>query len=265
MTAKSADEMNRPSLNVLLLPGATLPPYCGKSDKSGAKDSQGQAKEKLDEDIIVKEFILKDCGANFPDIDETEVTVLRTPVQNDEELKSLEKKKGDIEQCGDSENMTDCTDVLLLSRSQNYSADTSCQCELCSKLCPPMSSSYPSSPETNYAFSQPLVGCECERKARHELGEIIQRQQNRIYELEFQLCRQSDWHYSMQQKLNELYSEFGLLEPPSGEESFSSRPLADDQQSDLMRWEESEHQQNQRFETTEGTIKSSSQDNIKQP
>lgn len=215
MTAKSPDSslMNRPSLNVLLLPGATLPPYCGKSEETKNKEYKDQEDEKLDEDIVVKEFNTNDCGANFPDIDETEVTVLRTPVQNDEELKNLQNNKAKGEQCGDSGNMADCTDVLLLSRSQKNSDVTrpSCECELCPQICP-SANSCPHL-EINYDLDELPGGCECERKTRHELGEIIKQQQNRICELESQLCRQSDWHYSMQQKLNELYLEFDRLEP----------------------------------------------------
>ncbi|KAL7728570.1 hypothetical protein ACLKA6_012570 [Drosophila palustris] len=278
MKAKSAEQMERPSLSVLLLPGATLPPYCGRSEKTKDEDSKDQKEDTLDEDIIVKEFNVKDCGASFLDIDETEVTVLRTPVQNDEELKS----NADIEQCGDSGNMTDCTDVLVLSRSQNNSVDTrtSCQCDLCAKKCP-LASNYPSNPEINYDFNQPSVGCECDRKARHELGEIIQRQQKRICELEFQLCRQSDWHFSMQQKLTELYSEFGRLEPPA-ELSCGGQPDEVDLQMQSVQWEESDNYQtssnaevtedhrvrwrarpNESTKTTEGATKSSPKHNIK--
>ncbi|XP_034488865.1 uncharacterized protein LOC117792728 [Drosophila innubila] len=264
MTAKSADQMNRPSLSVLLLPGATLPPYCGKSEETKSKESKDQEDDKLDEDIIVKEFRVKDCGANFPDIDETEVTVLRTPVQNDEELmKNMQSNKESGEQCGDSGNMTDCTDVLLLSRSQKNFEDarTSCQCDLSPKICP-SANSCPSHPEINYDFDQPRVGCECERKIRNEMNEIIKHQQKRICELEYQLCRQNDWHFSMQQKLNELYSEFGRLEPPEE----LGQPDEVDLQTQSVQWNDNSNAQvakpNQVRWSTEEAIKSSPEKNI---
>ncbi|XP_064545147.1 uncharacterized protein LOC135433114 [Drosophila montana] len=187
---------SRPSLHVLLLPGATLPPYCGTCiDPENGED---QAEE--DEEIYVRESCYKDCGASFPDIDETQVTVLRTPMHNDEELKKLEKSN---KECGDIGTLRNCTDVLLLGRSQNHPTDKCpCKCEQCSK--------------TKFAPVE-LPGCpdqspcsaECGSQMRQELSAIIKQQQERIYELENLISRQDDWYMSLQQKISDLYSDFG--------------------------------------------------------
>ncbi|XP_060650144.1 uncharacterized protein LOC132787232 [Drosophila nasuta] len=211
---------SRQSLNVLLLPGATLMPNCANASTieektNGTLEDQKSSNCFLDEDeIVVSEFNVSDRGTTFPDLDETEVTVLRTPVDNDEQLKQL---PDDNEQCGDTCGActaSDCTDVLLLSRS--HSGETPCHCNEESpesagaemSLCPQMHLDMEHKLQT-------IPACECERKVRHELGEIIKRQQNRINELEYELCRQSDWQFTMYKKLNELYDVFGRLESPA--------------------------------------------------
>ncbi|KAH8312649.1 hypothetical protein KR044_011983, partial [Drosophila immigrans] len=207
--AKAAKQReSRQSLNVLLLPGATLLPSCANASEKVPNDRNDETEDNLlDEDqIVVNEFKVADRGATFPDFDETEVTVVRTPAEHDEQQKPL---PGDNEQCGDTCN-ADCTDVLLLSRSRD--GESPCQCAKESQgeaaemtLCPQMNC------DMEQRLQQ-LPGCECERKVRFELGQIIQRQQNRIYELEYELCRQNDWRFAMYKKLNELYAEFGSLD-----------------------------------------------------
>ncbi|KAH8358509.1 hypothetical protein KR093_000484, partial [Drosophila rubida] len=198
------DSNSRQSLSVLLLPGATLMPNC-----ANAPETNGAPTDDLDgEEIVVNEFNVSDRGAIFPDLDETEVTVLRTPAENEENRK--QRQDNAKEQCGDAANTSDCTDVLLLSRSRS---DEQCDCDkegqedaaADTALCTEFNSNMERQP-------QQLPGCECERRVRYELGEVIKRQQERIYELEYQLCRQSDWQFTMHQKLNELYTEFGRME-----------------------------------------------------
>lgn len=89
----------RPSVNVLLLNGASLPTYCGKGQScvdlrplpAEEGDSELKITKRLDSkesdtEVFVQESEFKDTGSNFPDIDGTEVTVLRTPMQEDEQL-----------------------------------------------------------------------------------------------------------------------------------------------------------------------------------
>lgn len=205
-TLAASPSPSRPSLHVLLLPGATLPPYCGKS--IGAENGEDQVKkdDALDEEIYVRESSYKDCGARFPDIDETQVTVLRTPTHNEEELQKLEKSN---EECGDIGTLRNCTDVLLLGRSQNHPTDKCpCKCEQCSKtkFAP---AELPGCPEPLILPNQSPCSAECESKMRQELSAIIKQQQQRIYELENMIARQDDWYMGLQQKIADLYSNFG--------------------------------------------------------
>ncbi|XP_068148908.1 uncharacterized protein [Drosophila tropicalis] len=243
-------DLNRPSVNVLLLPGATLPSYFGKAfakNCDGDNNNNGNGNEgdggdeqswkgnhktqdgvdkrdsESDTEIFVLESDFKDNGATFPDIDETEVTVLRTPTQEDHELNLLaEECEEEEESClGRTEMcLTGCTDVLLLGRGLHSTDVCPCECDQCTKkptaalddennCCNPPCCPDPPPPEY---FDQPPCGCECEQQVRRELGRVIKKQKNRIRELEELLCRQHKLHHCLQTKVDELYCEFGRVD-----------------------------------------------------
>ncbi|EDW94391.1 uncharacterized protein LOC6533988 [Drosophila yakuba] len=235
----------RPSVNVLLLNGASLPTYCGKGQSTvdlkpqpaDEGDSELKITKKLDSkesdtEIFVQESEFKDTGRNFPDIDGTEVTVLRTPMQEDEQLEEDMQALQDAEQEQDpsvrqrrNNCLPGCTDVLLLGRGPHSSDECPCKCEQCTKP-----SSVPQDDEpccqpeccpkthTEY-FTQPPCGCECEQQVRRELTKVIKTQGQRIRELEEMLCRQNNLRNCLQRKLDELYCEFGRLDEDDGERS----------------------------------------------
>lgn len=193
--AKTAgqEKLSRSPLNVLVLPGATVSSCCSNSH---ILKNETNIEENLDADIIVRESCIKDPVVTFPNMDKTEVTVCPTSTQNEEKPQG---NKNETEQCGDIGKQTDCTDVLLLGRSQNHSTiECSEKCKQCSQgICVP-GSAIPQIPEQ----------CFYECKARDELCEIIKQQQDRIYQLEFQVSRQNEWHSTIQHKVCELYTHF---------------------------------------------------------
>ncbi|KAH8301165.1 hypothetical protein KR018_004628, partial [Drosophila ironensis] len=230
--------MDRPSVNVLLLNGASLPTYCGKGqsviDLHQSPDEDGDSETRLkvvtpkesDTEIFVQESGFVDTGGTFPDIDGTELTVLPTPTQEDEQLETLQKELQHeaAESKEDSTNrvrrnvcMPGCTDVLLLGRGRHSTDECPCKCEQCSrpdkqpeegKSCcnPPCCANS----EPAY-FTQPPCGCECERQVRRELGRVIKTQSQRIKELEEILCKQTNLRTNLQRRLDQLYCEFGRL------------------------------------------------------
>ncbi|KAH8420754.1 hypothetical protein KR222_004208, partial [Zaprionus bogoriensis] len=208
------DKLSRPSLNVLVLPGATLPPYCGNPKEIETKTNQD---ENLDADIIVRESNIKDSGASFPDIDEAELTVLHTPLTTaDEDAPKSDKEE--TEQCGDGGNQGTCTEVLLLGRSQDHPTDKCpCQCDQCTTAQGPPSEANCEQGQANgqgqalYSASVSVSNCSCCCTDCRELCELIKRQQCRICQLEAQVSRQTKWHQSMQQKINELCEDFGSM------------------------------------------------------
>lgn len=175
-------QLNRPSLQVLLLSGATLSSCCDTS-KSG---TNGQQDDGLDEEIFVSESSYKDCGLPLPDTEVTEATVLSMHNEN--------MAKNNL-QCGDIGCLCNCTDVLLLGRSQKHP----CKCE-----------AFPQKPQTENVME--CSGVECECQMRLQMGGIIKQQQQRISELESMICRQNEWYITLQQKMNELYADFGLID-----------------------------------------------------
>lgn len=227
----------RPSVNVLLLNGASLPTYCGKGQScvelrplpSEDGDSELKITKRLnptdsDTEIFVQESEFKDTGGTFPDIDGTEVTVLRTPMQEEEQLQRHQHELQEAEQEQDpsvrrhrDSCLPGCTDVLLLGRGHHPTDECPCQCDQCSKpsglakdepccqpeCCPEEHKEY---------FTQPPCGCECEQQVRRELTKVIKTQGKRIRELEDMLCRQNSVRTCLQRKLDELYCEFGRLD-----------------------------------------------------
>ncbi|SPP76435.1 uncharacterized protein LOC117579073 [Drosophila guanche] len=232
-----------PAVNVLLINGASLPSYCGKgqscveikeepgeNDGGVAGPAPRRSAPKLynpddsDTEIFVQESLFEDIGASFPDIDETEVTVLRTPVQEDEKIEKIRqrsstdvkgrKRNGDCAVC-----MPGCTDVLVLGRGAHPTDACPCKCEQCTKqptvglqetdedCCNP-----PCCPDTQEHYEQPPCGCECEQQVRRVLGKVIKTQKQRIKELESMLCKQNNLHTTLQRKVDELYCEFGRLD-----------------------------------------------------
>ncbi|XP_017080046.1 uncharacterized protein LOC108113846 [Drosophila eugracilis] len=228
---------DRPSVNVLLLNGASLPTYCGKGQScvnlkqlpSADGDSELKITKRLesndsDTEIFVQESEFKDTGGTFPDIDGTEVTVLRTPTQEEEQLKEIQKDMQDAEQEQDpsvrrcrNSCLPGCTDVLLLGRGHHPTDECPCKCEQCTKpsgsptdepccqpeCCPDNHQEY---------FTQPPCGCECEQQVRRELTKVIKTQRKKIQELEGMLCRQNNLRNCLQRKLDDLYCEFGRLD-----------------------------------------------------
>ncbi|XP_022216991.2 uncharacterized protein LOC111070625 [Drosophila obscura] len=231
-----------PAVNVLVINGASLPSYCGKgqscleikAEEAGEED--GDVRRSLtkrfnpddsDTEIFVQESEFQDIGATFPDIDGTEVTVLRTPVQEDEQIQKVRKRsttdsngKETTEGCVDRQPtcMPGCTDVLVLARGSHPTDVCPCKCDQCTKqptaglkdedeCCNP-----PCCPETQEHFDQPPCGCECEQQVRRVLGKVIKTQKQRISELETMLCKQNNLHTALQRKVDELYCEFGRLD-----------------------------------------------------
>ncbi|XP_023176153.2 uncharacterized protein LOC111602988 [Drosophila hydei] len=164
--------LNRPSLQVLLLSGATLSP-CFDTSKSGDND---QKEDSLDEEIFVRESEYKDCGLPMLNIEDTKVKT--------------------SQECGDIGSLCNCTDVLLLGRSQPVTHP--CKCEACS-------------PKPHIQNVDQCSSVECKCQMRLQMGGIIQKQQQRISELETMLCRQNEWYMTLQHKMNELYADFGRL------------------------------------------------------
>lgn len=95
----------RPSVGVLLLNGASLPTYCATGQSCvnmrqlPAEEGDGEAKvtkrintTDSNTEIFVLESGFQDTGGKFPDIDGTEVTLLRTPMQEEEELQRLQQE-----------------------------------------------------------------------------------------------------------------------------------------------------------------------------
>lgn len=95
---------DRPTVNVLLLNGASLPTYCGKGQATEnlcqAPEADGDSGMKLikrvngkesDTEIFVQESGFVDTGGKHPDIDGTEMTVLQAPTQDDEHLEQFHK------------------------------------------------------------------------------------------------------------------------------------------------------------------------------
>lgn len=164
------DKLRRPSLNVLVLPGARQKPY-------KETENQKYIEEQLDSDIIVQESCIIDSGVTFPDLGGNEAT---------------QDGNQDTEQCGDVGYQPDSTDVLLLGRNQNYP----CKCEQC--VHHGTSQPDPDDPQTS---------CEQCNECDH-LREIIKQQQHRIQELESQVSRQGEWHSAIQHKVIELYADF---------------------------------------------------------
>ncbi|EDW15165.1 uncharacterized protein Dmoj_GI24666 [Drosophila mojavensis] len=175
-------QLSRPSLQVLLLSGATLSP-CFDISKSGCN---GQQEDGLDEEIFVSESSYKDCGLPLPDIEVPEATVLSMHNEN--------MAKNNL-QCDATNCLCNCTDVLLLGRSQKHP----CKCE-----------ASPQKPQTENVME--CSGVECQCQMRLQMGGIIKQQQQRIVELESMICRQNEWYIALQQKMNELYADFGLIE-----------------------------------------------------
>nr|XP_017006087.2 uncharacterized protein LOC108063483 [Drosophila takahashii] len=224
----------RASVNVLLLNGASLPTYCGKGQScvnlrplpSEEGDSELRITKRLnntdsDTEIFVQESEFKDTGGTFPDIDGTEVTVLRTPMQEEEQLQQLQEE-AEQEQDPSVRRRRDsclpgCTDVLLLGRGPHPTDECPCQCEQCSKPSGPPKEEPCCQPECcpethQEYFTQPPCGCECEQQVRRELTKVIKTQGKRIRELEETLCRQNNLRNCLQRKLDELYCEFGRLD-----------------------------------------------------
>nr|AGV77156.1 FI21286p1 [Drosophila melanogaster] len=232
----------RPSVNVLLLNGASLPTYCGKGQScvdlrplpAEEGDSELKITKRLDSkesdtEVFVQESEFKDTGSNFPDIDGTEVTVLRTPMQEDEQLEEEMQALQEAEQEQDpsvrrrrNNCLPGCTDVLLLGRGHHTTDECPCKCEQCSKpsgLPQDEPGCYPEccpKSHTDY-FTQPPCGCECEQQVRRELTKVIKTQGQRIRELEEILCRQNNLRNCLQRKLDELYCEFGRLDEDEGD------------------------------------------------
>ncbi|KAH8257070.1 hypothetical protein KR038_002548, partial [Drosophila bunnanda] len=233
-----AEDRERPSVSVLLLNGSSLPTYCAERKASCIVDSRPAEKgdsngkptkriksESSDTEIFVLESGFQDTGGKFPDIDGTEVTHLRAPTQEEDELTQLRGElMAEPEEDGDSTVrrrrgccLPGCTDVLLLGRGQHETDVCPCKCDLCKKtsgLSDPDPCRQPEccpKSEPDY-FTQPPCGCECEQQARRELGEVIKTQALRILELEELLCRQNNMRNCLQQKLDELYCEFGRLD-----------------------------------------------------
>ncbi|TDG45704.1 hypothetical protein AWZ03_007842 [Drosophila navojoa] len=175
-------KIKRPSLQVLLLSGASLSPCFGIS-KSGSNEQQDDG---LDEEIFVSESSYKDCGIPLPDIEATEATVL--PMHN-------ENMANNNLRCGDIDCLCNCTDVLLLGRSQNHP----CKCE-----------ASPQKPQTENFMEGSDVECQCQMHL--QMGGIIEQQQQRIFELESMICRQNEWYIALQQKMYELYADFGVID-----------------------------------------------------
>lgn len=166
------DKLRRPSLNVLVLPGA-------KRSLFKQIENQKHIEEQLDADIIVQESCIIDPGITFPDIGETE---------------AAQDGNRDTEQCGNIGNQPDSTDVLLLGRSQNYPG----KCEQCVQNGASQSKS-----------DDPQIPWE-QCNERDQLREIIKQQQHRIYQLESQVSRQGEWHSAIQHKMSELYADFEI-------------------------------------------------------
>ncbi|KAH8294013.1 hypothetical protein KR054_007287, partial [Drosophila jambulina] len=239
-------DREKPSVSVLLLNGSSLPTYCAECEGCGSVESRpaekGDSKSKVpklikskcsDTEIIVQESGFQDNGGKFPDIDGTEVTLLRTPTQAEDELTQLEEEYGEGNEKRDSKVrrrrnycLPGCTDVLLLGRGPHVTDVCPCQCDECKKAsgvseaeaccklecCPTCEPEY---------YTHPPCGCECEQQARRELGKIIKAQAKRIQELEDLLCRQNNMRNCLQQTLDELYCRFGQLDDAE-DEAFKS-------------------------------------------
>ncbi|KAI8041333.1 hypothetical protein M5D96_005590 [Drosophila gunungcola] len=216
----------RPTVNVLLLNGASLPTYCGKAAEgdSEVKLTKWLNPKDSDTEIFVQESEFKDTGGTFPDIDGTEVTMLRAPMQEEEKLEHLQQEQQEADQEQDpsvrrrrNSCLPGCTDVLLLGRGHHPTDECPCQCEQCTRpsglpedepCCQPECCP---EPEPIY-HTQPPCGCECEQQVRRELTKVIKTQGRRIHELEEILCRQNNLRNCLQRKLDELYCEFGRLD-----------------------------------------------------
>lgn len=164
------DKLHRPSLSVLVLPGARRQPF---------KEIQNNKfkEEQLDAEIIVQESCIIDSGITFSDIGEPEAT---------------QDGNQDTEKCGDVGYQPDSTDVLLLGRNQNYP----CKCKQC--VHHGTSQSNPDDPQIPYE----------QYNERDHLREIIKQQQYHIQQLESQVSRQSELHSAIQHKMGELYADF---------------------------------------------------------
>ncbi|KAH8373940.1 hypothetical protein KR200_004026, partial [Drosophila serrata] len=241
-----AEEREKPSVSVLLLNGSSLPTYCADSkgsccvDSRPAEkgDSKGKATKRIksvkskcsDTEIFVLESGFQDTGGKFPDIDGTEVTHLRAPTQEEDELTQLREEMMEVvEENGDptvrrrrGSCLPGCTDVLLLGRGQHETDVCPCKCDQCKKTCglsdpdPCCRPECCQKCEPEY-FDQPPCGCECEQQVRRELGKVIKDQAMRILELEELLCRQNNMRNCLQRKLDELYCEFGRLDDAENE------------------------------------------------
>ncbi|XP_030376095.1 uncharacterized protein LOC115625244 [Scaptodrosophila lebanonensis] len=211
-SAELPEGFSKPAVNVLLMTGASLPSYCGKSCHSDEKKKSKVAIAGSETDICVLESNFSDGGAKFPDIDTTEFTVLRTPTQDDVAKKQEEEAAKD-------ECLRDCTDVLLLGRGRHPTDECPCNCDHCLKpqqeeaenccksvCCPPL-------PQPPPRQDHPPCGCECEQQVRYELNQIIEDQQARIRQLEDILNRQTTMHQTLQCKIDDLYSEFNRMSP----------------------------------------------------
>ncbi|XP_017848801.1 uncharacterized protein LOC108604050 [Drosophila busckii] len=201
---KRAKEISR-SVSVLLLPGAVMRP-------DGVEKRAQQEDDCLDGEIIILKSSLADAASSAAAIDLPEVTLLRTPVDNNEDSKNKNDKnnvKKNEMQCGDIGD--NCTDVLLLGCSKQPPPECPCKCKQCPKSNnPPQESNYCQPQSTDN--SEVTCGCSHERQIRQELGEIIRQQQCRICELECMLARQQDFHLTLQKKISNLYSLHGMKE-----------------------------------------------------
>ncbi|XP_017052016.1 uncharacterized protein LOC108095422 [Drosophila ficusphila] len=250
---KGEPGLERPSVNVLLLNGASLPTYCGqgqpcadlgsqpgKEGNSEVKKTKRLNPKESDTEIFVQESEFKDTGGTFPDIDGTEVTRLRTPMQEEEQLEKIQKALRDAEQEKDpsvrkcrNSCLPGCTDVLLLGRGHHPTDECPCKCDQCTRP--------PALPENGEPccqpeccedyqpeyFTQPPCGCECEQQVRRELTKVIKSQAQKIRELEKMLCRQNNLRNCLQKKLDELYCEFGRLDEDADNRSRLSCPDSD--------------------------------------
>ncbi|KAH8305779.1 hypothetical protein KR059_010630, partial [Drosophila kikkawai] len=231
-----AEDREKPTVSVLLLNGSSLPTYCAegkgscvdsrpaeKGDCKGGQTKRIKTKESKTE-IYVQESAFQDSGGKCPDIDGTEVTLMRAPTQEEDELKRLQEELLEGQKPDEDYNcrrrsccLPGCTDVLLLGRGQHETDVCPCKCEQCSKPCgnpdPEPCCQPECCPKSEPVYSdQPPCGCECEQQVRRELGKVIETQAQRILELEELLCRQNSRRNCLQRKLDELYCEFGRLD-----------------------------------------------------
>ncbi|XP_030376094.1 uncharacterized protein LOC115625243 [Scaptodrosophila lebanonensis] len=187
-------------VNVLVMSGATVPSYCERTTNVDKKGSATNTK------ICVMESNFTNEAATFPDIDETQMTIMRAPTSEPE----AQKKSTNKESKKDEKN-TDCTgdncaDVLLLGKIEHTTDEIPCNCELCASSSWPdidtdsLLTRFPECYVTDSYFSdldQPSTDIV-------KYNEFITEQKNRIQELELLIAQQNKLQKTIQSKVNAL-------------------------------------------------------------